>query len=748
MPTGSVQLDTPSHAQASADSSRPTTAATVAEGEADVLNRFAEIGLTPRTGWYASIALYTVGAIPAIALPLIDPAAFSRVFLWLGLVSLLVAALSVVGLKRFPNSVRATHMRLSIGLLILTTGAIVVGDARQAFVMLTLTTLVPPAIYFGVREAAAYGVVAGVVVAACLMPLNEPWALAMALCSTTALMTISVSMMMAQARTRSMAREFNTLAYSDPLTGLANARSLHQQLGDALTASKATNQHVALFAIDLDNFKLINDDVGYSAGDALLIAVGDALTDAVDPEDLVARRGGDEYSVLIKAPQTRDLEALTRDLSLKIRDVRRQVCPTITPSASVAFVCSTDYDDVASILQRADDALHERKTAFHADDTGKDAPRVAVLDTRSESERAGGEHQTDRRSRRRDEERDRGKWAKLPRGSKAIDRPIWLVVAAMQIVIGSALVAIVLLGWIEAADRADCLIFGGASLVIAALSMIGAKVPLSRNLTHYSYSASIIVLVLAVSAVGETGAAILDLFAIPALFGFHLYKPRFGAAYLIASVMLYGYLALAGAFPFGEARVVIFALMTLSAATLFAKVRSVTSRFIVQTWELSQRDALTGAANMRALRARLADATKRANAGKVEVAIIALDLDEFKQVNDRYSHSKGDETLIAVAHAVENNTRVEDLVARRGGDEFVVLIEGAGRTEVAQLAARIGASIVHTRGRICADLVPDVSVVCVFHARGEDSDVFLRKADEALHDRKLESRRERIDAVA
>lgn len=745
MPLDSVHSDT-----SPIKSAHDTTAAPVAEGEDDVLSRFAEIGLTPRTGWYASIALYAVGAVPAIALSLIDPDAFPRVFLWLGLVSLSVAVLSVIGLKHFPNSVRATHMRLTIGLLILTTGAFVVGDARQAFVMLPLTTVLPPAIYFGVREAAAYAFIAGIVVATCLALLNEPWAYAMALCSTTAVVTVAISMMIAQAKTRRVAREFRQLAYSDPLTGLANARSLHENLADALADAVVTGERVALYAIDLDNFKRVNDELGYAVGDELLAAVGEALTHAVDQQDLAVRRGGDEFSVLVRAPGTRDLRRLGVKIEQAIGCARERVCPEITPSASVAFVRSRPADDVATILQRADDALHETKSAFHADDVVGNVPRIATLDVRSESERADGEKRpaASRLTRRQDHERKHVGLARLLRGSKRIDRPDWFYAATMQLVIALALVAVVVLDSAGGFSGRDGLVFGGSMLALAACSVMAAKAPLARNLIHVAFAASIVVLALAVNAAGSSGAALLDLFVIFALFGFHFFNAKAAAAYLIAALALYGYLAVAGSFPFAEARVAVVAIATLSGATLVAKVRSVTSRFIVQNWELSQRDALTGAANVRALRARLDSLTKRANSGKIEVAMIALDLDEFKQVNDRFSHSTGDETLVAVTRAIENNTRFEDLVARRGGDEFVVLIEGADSEEVERLADRIRASIAHTRGRICANLVPDASVVCVFHERGDDSDMFLGKADAALHERKLESRRERIDEVA
>jgi diguanylate cyclase (GGDEF)-like protein/PAS domain S-box-containing protein len=92
-------------------------------------------------------------------------------------------------------------------------------------------------------------------------------------------------------------------------------------------------------------------------------------------------------------------------------------------------------------------------------------------------------------------------------------------------------------------------------------------------------------------------------------------------------------------------------------------------------------DALTGLANRRRLVNRIHDAAGRVHRGGGPMAVLFLDLNGFKPVNDRYGHAAGDELLIAVAGRLVATVRGSDFVARVGGDEFVVLLEQIGSAE-------------------------------------------------------------------
>ncbi|MCG6206440.1 EAL domain-containing protein [Rhodopseudomonas sp. HC1] len=97
-------------------------------------------------------------------------------------------------------------------------------------------------------------------------------------------------------------RRLEQLAYSDPLTGLANRALFKRKLAGLFDAPVADERTNSLLLIDLDRFKEVNDSLGHSTGDALLIHVSNVLRQELDPEAFIARIGGDEFAVLTDNP--------------------------------------------------------------------------------------------------------------------------------------------------------------------------------------------------------------------------------------------------------------------------------------------------------------------------------------------------------------------------------------------------------------------------------------------------------------
>jgi diguanylate cyclase (GGDEF)-like protein len=115
--------------------------------------------------------------------------------------------------------------------------------------------------------------------------------------TASALVGLLVITTVQQRGLRVRARHLETLAGSDVLTGLHNRRLLDNL--PACFAGRPTDVWVAYG--DIDRFKQVNDDLGHSAGDALLANIAAAIVDAVRPDDLVCRMGGDEFVVLLRA---------------------------------------------------------------------------------------------------------------------------------------------------------------------------------------------------------------------------------------------------------------------------------------------------------------------------------------------------------------------------------------------------------------------------------------------------------------
>lgn len=154
-------------------------------------------------------------------------------------------------------------------------------------------------------------------------------------------------------------------------------------------------------------------------------------------------------------------------------------------------------------------------------------------------------------------------------------------------------------------------------------------------------------------------------------------------------------------------------------------------------------DALTGLLNRRAFLVEAGDKLERLRGVNEPAALLFLDLDHFKQLNDRLGHEAGDEALCVVADTLLTSLRRQDLCARLGGDEFAALCIGVSQDYAAEVAASVRQAIRRAlRGRYGPSSGLDISVgVAQLHADGEDLDALLRHADAAMYAAKRRQRR-------
>jgi diguanylate cyclase (GGDEF)-like protein len=149
---------------------------------------------------------------------------------------------------------------------------------------------------------------------------------------------------------------------------------------------------------------------------------------------------------------------------------------------------------------------------------------------------------------------------------------------------------------------------------------------------------------------------------------------------------------------------------------------------------LARTDALTGLPNRRAFDEALDREVARAERAGAPLAVLALDLDRFKAVNDRWGHAAGDAALVAAAARARGALREGDLLARVGGEELAALLPGAGLEAAREAGERVRAAIasapVQADG---ASFAVTVSVGVAALAPGERGAALLARADERLY---------------
>ncbi|WP_332675673.1 putative bifunctional diguanylate cyclase/phosphodiesterase [Aromatoleum sp.] len=158
--------------------------------------------------------------------------------------------------------------------------------------------------------------------------------------------------------------------------------------------------------------------------------------------------------------------------------------------------------------------------------------------------------------------------------------------------------------------------------------------------------------------------------------------------------------------------------------------------------ELAIRDTLTGLFNRRSLNERIEHAIATAERQKGRLALLFLDLDRFKYVNDSLGHDKGDELLKQVAARLRAVVRESDSVARLGGDEFVVLLENLHDLEdVAEVATKICSALARPFELARSTVKVSASVgVGVFPEDGANASVLMKNADLAMYEAKHQGR--------
>jgi diguanylate cyclase (GGDEF)-like protein len=487
------------------------------------------------------------------------------------------------------------------------------------------------------------------------------------------------------------------LSSYDRLTSMLNRRGLLQQL-DAVLADRAkSDTPMALLIVDLDGFKQVNDVEGHAAGDAILAWVGEALPSALPECAELGRLGGDEFAVLLTETRADEAEAVAHA-------IRAALAERIGASIGVA---TTETRAVApdDLFRVADAALYQCKRdrslgvqMLVAGSAGSDLPP-----------------QMSRASRRGDAPLS---YARLRATGKAPRTPEsgvvygWMLVQGLLVIAaaGAVVVAGALISGPGHGFYTDVLRYLGVPWVLFQLfltSLVAGRgiIPEGRRFTFVFYGCSVTL------AIG-VGAAMLSTSGLAAPIGSaYFLKVMFDAAIMPRSralktlaVIGCGWLLVAVLGPADQLWVIPFQLALFGASFALGSIGyrafdDVTNHSL----SLARTDVLTSVRNRLGFEEEAEKHLAVARQGDGAFALLALDLDDFKGVNDTRGHAAGDALLRAAAAVLTGTLTDAQVIGRLGGDEFAIVVPLSERDAAARRASEltdalgevVGASVGH-----------------------------------------------------
>jgi diguanylate cyclase len=154
-------------------------------------------------------------------------------------------------------------------------------------------------------------------------------------------------------------------AVKDPLTGLSNRRAFDERLADSLDDTLKQLKNICLLMIDIDQFKVINDQHGHQIGDKILQFIASVLKKNFKGKDLVARFGGDEFAVIIENAPRAGVKSVAETIRQQVDESNLKRTDTGEPlgdiTVSIGYDCIRPGDTPGEVLQRADKALYDAK---------------------------------------------------------------------------------------------------------------------------------------------------------------------------------------------------------------------------------------------------------------------------------------------------------------------------------------------------------------------------------------------------
>ena len=464
----------------------------------------------------------------------------------------------------------------------------------------------------------------------------------------------------------------------DELTGLFNRRGLLKQAAPYFDFARRQKEELLLLFIDLDGMKKINDDFGHNEGDNALINTAAILNRSFRSSDIIARLGGDEFTVLVTDLNADKEEAITRlNENLKAYNASETCSHKLAFSIGVAALEPERMTCFEELLEQADQAMYEQKRMKRRRATERSQNKQTGIASSTVSESPFAPNSIPFAL-------STGPQAYGSRKGTFDNAAIGMAVVSVD---GS---------WLQV-NEALCKLVGFSEQELRATSF--------QRLTHPD-----------------------DLRQVQS------YIQRVIEGYVPSHEQEKRYIHEQGHTVWVQWHVSLLKDSESGSKRLFFQVQDITDRKLAE--EKLTLDTLTGLPN----RARFFDLLKLRVARKpatkeAQCAVLMLDVDRFKLVNDSLGSASADQLLIQIAHRVKTCMRQNDVLARVGGDEFAVLLDNvSGEEEASSVATRIQQALSISFNLLGHEVYTTMSIgIALGSDYTEDISDMLRDAETAMH---------------